>query len=723
MSAGLAPHHAAMLTASDIAPEVIEARGYWTATTKAELARLGFPSTQQLQPALVVPIYNGRGELSTYMLRPDVPRLRNGKPAKYEFMRGFRMVLDVPNLERTRTQLDHPGIPLWITEGSKKVDALVSHACCGVGVIGVWNWRGTNAKGGKVVLADWELIALNDRVTYIVYDSDVMVKREVYGGLCRLAEFLTLRHAHVRYVYLPSGASGAKTGVDDYLAVGHTIDDLLGLATSERKPPPAARQPSQSDVPAELPYSDYTNALALVEQHGTQLRYCYPWKSWLVWTGTHWERDTRGQVMRLAKQTITQLTRRLEVLDDDEIVALVRHIKTSLATLKLKAMVESAQSEEGIPLQPEELDRHAWLLNCVNGTLDLQTGTLHPHQQAHLLSKCLPIAYDIHAGCPTWEAFLWRIMGGSNPSDEREEDAAAVLEARYMADARATRLIAFLQRAIGYSLTGQTKEQCFFLLYGGGSNGKSTFLEVLQALLHEYAQSTPSASLFAKDRHDGIPNDIARLRGARLVTAVEIGEGRRLNEELVKRLTGQDTMTARFLHAEFFDFMPAFKLFLACNHLPVIRGTEHAIWRRIKCIPFAVTIPEGEQDTDLPAKLKAELPGILAWAVQGCRHWQEHGLEPPEEVEMATKDYRASMDVLGAFLAECCLTGPSYRTKASDLYDGYKRWCEQQGETAVVQRNWGMALAERGYESFKVQGRSWWRGIALLPQEQDGGSR
>ena len=185
-----------------------------------------------------MPIYNVRGELLTYMLRPDAPRIRDGKPAKYEFMRGFRMALDVPNLGNIRMQLDDPQVPLWITEGSKKIDALVAHGCCGVGVIGVWNWRGTNVKGGKVASPDWELIALNDRVTYICYDSDVMVKREVYGGLCRLAEFLALRHAHVRYVYLPAGASGAKIGVDDYLAAGHAVEELLGLATSQRRPHP-----------------------------------------------------------------------------------------------------------------------------------------------------------------------------------------------------------------------------------------------------------------------------------------------------------------------------------------------------------------------------------------------------------------------------------------------------------------------------------------------------
>jgi uncharacterized protein DUF3854 len=244
----LAPHHDAMLAALDIAPTVITARGYSTAITKVELARLGFPPAQQLPPALVVPIYNVRGELSTYVLRPDVPRIRNGRPAKYEFPRGFRMVLDVPNLDATHTSLDDPHTPLWITEGSKKIDALVSHGCCGVGVIGVWNWRGSNSKGGKLALPDWELIALNDRVTYICYDSDVMVKREVYGGLCRLAEFLALRHAHVRYVYLPAGPSGAKIGVDDYLALGHTVEDLLGLATTERRPPPEEPDPTARPI-------------------------------------------------------------------------------------------------------------------------------------------------------------------------------------------------------------------------------------------------------------------------------------------------------------------------------------------------------------------------------------------------------------------------------------------------------------------------------------------
>ncbi len=493
--------------------------------------------------------------------------------------------------------------------------------------------------------------------------------------------------------------------------------------------PPSAHaaedQPSETeqDTPKwPLPYSDLYNARSLVLYHGQTLRYCYPWKSWLVWTGTHWQRDTSGAVMRLAKQTVKRLAREAEDLDDKkEIAALLNHVKGSLSAAKLKAMVELAQSEEHIPVQPENLDKDPWRLNCTNWTLNLQTGELHPHQQTDLLTKVLPIAYDADATCPTWERFLWRIMGGSQGEDHPDMPAGE-LENRRLADDRAQRLITFLQRAIGYSLTGDTREQCLFVLHGSGSNGKSTFLETLQALLGDYAQSTPSASLLAKDphRHEGIPNDIARLRGARLVTAVEIGEGKRLNEELVKRLTGQDTLTARFLFAEFFDFKAEFKLFIACNHLPQIRGIDHAIWRRIKCIPFTVTIPDAEQDKDLPAKLRGELTGVLRWAVQGCLDWQREGLGTPDEVIAYTQEYRASMDVFEGFLAEECFRLPTLQVRASDLYEAYERWCKATDAQPLNKKAFGMRLAESGFTPDKgTAGVRIWKGIGLPAKEDD----
>jgi putative DNA primase/helicase len=208
--------------------------------------------------------------------------------------------------------------------------------------------------------------------------------------------------------------------------------------------------------------------------------------------------------MRCAKLTIKRLARHAEDLDDDNAVkTLLAHIKKSLSTAALKAMSESAQSEPQIPIQPEELDASPWVLNVLNGTIDLHTGTPQPQRQADLLTKCLPIDYDPQAPCPTWERFLWHIMGGTNREEEHEDMGAGALAQRHAADERAKRLIDFLQRAVGYSLTGDTREQCLFLLHGGGSNGKTTCIETLQALLGDYAQSTPSASLLAKDRHDG----------------------------------------------------------------------------------------------------------------------------------------------------------------------------------------------------------------------------
>lgn len=516
-----------------------------------------------------------------------------------------------------------------------------------------------------------------------------------------------------------------KGNPEDYLA--RTINNAMATVTNNYTPAGQLHVSASngSTAPGSTPaaepslgWNDYVNARCLVREHGAMLRYCYPWKRWLVWTGSHWQHDNSGEVMRRAKQTIKKLAEKVPQLPDAEAKALLQHIKTSLATIKLKAMVESAQSEPGIAVQPEALDTHGWLLNCANGTLNLQNGQLQPHLQADLLTKCLSIPYEPAALCPTWERFLWRIMGGTVTPDDPDMSVAE-LDARQKADDRAQRFTTFWQRLIGYSLTGSTREQSLFVLHGSGANGKSTLLELLQVLLGDYAQSTPSASLLAKERHDGIPNDIARLRGARLVTAVEIGEGKRLNEELVKRLTGQDTLTGRFLHAEFFDFTAEFKLCIACNHLPQIRGMDLAIWRRVKRIPFDVTIPEEDknnpalqQDKELSAKLRAELPGILAWAVRGCLAWQKDGLQTPDEVTAATSNYRASMDVIGRFIEEGCLVSPQVRVKASDLYDAYKKWCEDSNEYAVTKKAFGTSLDERSFATHTSNG-VWRLGIGL----------
>jgi len=298
------------------------------------------------------------------------------------------------------------------------------------------------------------------------------------------------------------------------------------------------------------------------------------------------------------------------------------------------------------------------------------------------------VDYDPQAVCPTWETFLHRILA---------EDEG---------------LIRYVQKAVGYSLTGSTQEQCLFILHGTGANGKSTFLNTMSTILGEYARHTPTETLLI-NRSEGVRNDLARLQGARFVTTIEAEGGRRLAEAQVKQLTGGDGVTARYLYREHFEFVPAFKLWLAVNHKPMIQGTDPAIWRRIHLIPFTVTIPTAERDKQLTEKLQAELPGILRWTLEGCQAWQQEALEPPEAVRRATGDYRAEMDVIAKFIGECCVTGAEKRVSKGELDTEYVGWCAQRGEAPVGQKAFTTALQEQGFSDGRSNSERFWKELAL----------
>jgi len=272
-------------------------------------------------------------------------------------------------------------------------------------------------------------------------------------------------------------------------------------------------------------------------------------------------------------------------------------------------------------------------------------------------------------------------------------------------------MIEFLQRAVGYSLTGETSEQCFFLLYGTGANGKTTFLEVMRTILGDYAMHSPAETFMVKQNGAGIPNDLARLRGARYVTVVESDDGQRIAEPLVKMVTGGDTITARFLHREFFEFKATFKVWLATNHKPVIRGTDYAIWRRVRMIPFTVTIPEGERDKKLPEKLLSESTAILGWAIEGALLWQKRGLAEPDMVKAATENYREEMDPLADWLAERCVTGPELQ--GLGLYSDYEVWAKENGRRPMDGRAFARRLEELGFKRDRRGGRTSFIGLGL----------
>ncbi|MGH8696028.1 MAG: phage/plasmid primase, P4 family [Burkholderiales bacterium] len=473
----------------------------------------------------------------------------------------------------------------------------------------------------------------------------------------------------------------------------HELGDVAHNVITEADRPTFAARRNGAD--AEEPSSghfhltDAGNAQRFARDHGRDVRYCYAWAVWLVWDGRRLARDPGDGIMARAKATARAIYAEAAAeADAERRKARAAWARTSERAERLRAMLALAQSEPGIPVTPDELDRDPFALNVANGTLDLRTGELRAHRREDLVTKLAPVAYDASATCPRFLAFLGRIM---NSDAER---------------------IAFLQRALGYSLTGDTREQCFFVPWGAGANGKTTLTRTVFRLLGDYAAGT-RADAFMVKYGDTIPNDIARLKGARFVLASEAEENQRLAESLVKGITGGDVLTARFMRSEYFDFVPALKLWLATNHRPVIRGTDHAMWRRVRLIPFTVTIPDAERDATLSEKLAAEAPGILAWLVAGCRAWRGGGLSVPESVRAATGEYRAAMDVLGAFIAERCAVDADGTIAARELYAEYAAWCMSSNEKPITRKAFGLRLAERGFTATRTEYERAWHGLRL----------
>jgi P4 family phage/plasmid primase-like protien len=682
----LLEHHRRLLVeASGIAPDVVGERGYWSATTKDELAALGFKPAQRRVPALVLPKYTTAGVNGLHEIRPDTPRVqqRDGKPraVKYDVPAGSKPTIDVH--PRTVPVLGDPAVRLLIGEGIRKGDAALSHGFHCLNVSGVFNWRGTGARGGKRTLADFDDIALNGgRRVDIVFDSDGAQNTQVQQGAKRLREALLRRGARAVILFLPPGLTAAKVGLDDFLAAGGDLDTLLAEAEATESGVLAA-------AVRRYHLTDYGNAERLVAQHRDDIRYSYVADSWYVWSGSHWTDESRALIKRRAKETVRRIYREVELAaSDDEATAIVKHASRSEAAERLNALVALAQSEPGIPVAPTEFDTDPFLLNVANGTIDLRTGELRPHRRTDLISKVIPLAYDPDARCPRWEQFIAEITA-NRPA-----------------------LGGFIQRAIGYCLTGDTRERAFFVGYGHAKAGKTTFYETIAAMLGPYAAHTAVQTLLTKRDQDRPANELAALRGTRFVSASEPAEGARLDVALVKALAGQDPITARFLFKEFFTYRPAFKVWLLTNHKPIIRETHQAIWDRVKLIPFDVRF-YGPDDPDAPTDaprqdpalaevLRGELPGILNWAIAGCLLWQRDGLGVPEEVRAATAAYRTEMDILGAFLVDRCVVAEGARATAATLYAAYASWCETSGEDKKSKIDVGKALAERGFVAKRV---------------------
>ena len=481
---------------------------------------------------------------------------------------------------------------------------------------------------------------------------------------------------------------GAVKTADKYI-----IDPLDGRVTL-----PRANQSSDILKPVD---TDVCNAERLVKYYGDRLRYCYERKHWLVWNGKVWEWDAGAKIVAAAKSTVRKIYQ--EAGDEPELKLrkqIADHAKRSESDHRISAMINLARAEPGIPVRTTELDTDPWLFNCLNGTIDLRTGELLPHRKENLLTVLIPVEYLPEAQCPCWLNFLDKVTG-----DDAE-------------------LAIYLQRAVGYSLTGDTRNQVIFLLYGLGNNGKSTFTMTIRKLMAGYAERLDAEDLMLKDRKigGGPKEGIANLSNKRYVVGSELQDGKRLDVSLVKDMTGGETVKGRRLYEHEVEFMPTFKLWLYGNHKPVIADSTLSIWRRVKQIPFDVTIPDNEVDLNLLTKLEAELDGILAWAVQGCLDWQQYGLSEPEAVTTATARYRHEQDILGDFLEDCCILGTGITIPKSELRDAYQMWCQSNSVEPVTQKTFRARLIEKGITEGKSGAVRYWKGItlqSLVPEGQE----
>jgi len=560
-------------------------------------------------------------------------------------------------------------------------------------------------------LADSEIIT-KARAAQNGDKFDRLIKGDIVGyptqseadlALCSILAFWTQDQAQIDRIFRQSGLMRAKwerrqSGSTYGLK---TIGKALASATETYQGPrrdlnngdgrPAAagakpHAPKKKPPQPGFHLTDLGNAYRFKEQWGKDIRWCDQWGKFLYFDERCWIADQIRRVELLAIETVKLMyVEASQVRDKDARKAMADHAKRSEADSRRKAMLSSVKCL--LPVLPEELDRDPYLLNVKNGTIDLRTGELRPHSRSDFLSKLAPVHFDEKAECPLWWEFLSRIL----PEES----------------------IKFVQKAVGYSATGLTIEQVFFLLFGGGDNGKTTFLEIIGGIMGDYAKETDPETFMVK-KHSGIPNDLAALRGARFVKSVETSGGRRMSEARIKQMTGGDTLTARFLHAEWFEFKPEFKLWLATNHKPVIRDSTHSMWRRVRLIPFEVQIPKEEQDKRLSEKLKAEYPGILNWIIEGALLWQHECLEPPESIRDATQNYREEMDDLADFLTERCITEPGASGTAGELYKAYTDWAESAGEkNPLTKKAFGLALGERGFRRERSGTKRFWRGIGL----------
>lgn len=484
-----------------------------------------------------------------------------------------------------------------------------------------------------------------------------------------------------------------------------TIDKMVfaidQVAANEPQTP--SQQPrAASAQPPDYSPSDVGNAERFCDLWGEVTRYDVGRGSWMLWSGTHWEPDAKGdarnRMVKVAKHILNvdaEVHRLASKEPDDWDAIQMRKLKKEGRRLHevhaLEAGLKLASCRPELATLTSQFDMNPMEFNCLSGVIDLGTGALLPHTPKHLNTHIAPVALAA-AGteCRRWMQFIDEVMCGDKE------------------------LVAYLQRVMGYVLTGRMDEQCFFVFYGCGSNGKSTFINTIRELMGSYAKQVEVSTFMDTGRNDGLRNDLAALAGRRFVVSPEGKQGAALDESTVKAFTGGDALSVRFLHKEYFELQPVGKIVLATNYKPVVRGTDNGIWRRMRLVPFLASFDASQADKGLADKLKAELPAILRWAVEGAKLWHQHGLGAPQAVVKATLEYRSAMDILQTFIDERCEKSHEAKEGSQAMYDAYTAWCASAGiRFPQKQAAFNLQLEERGFLRKKTSAQNVWMGVRL----------
>lgn len=538
-------------------------------------------------------------------------------------------------------------LPVLVTEG--EWDALLAWQLAEGGYVVT-----TGTGGAMTVPAD--LSALAGREVFVCYDDDKTGRKGAEKFVRRATEAgATAYRLEVTRLGVPA-RDKREDLTDAFMRYRATGADVLAEMERLRADAGAASQEW-------LPLTDLGNAERFVARYKADCRYLWQADTWLVWDGRRWVADTSGQVQRWMKATVRAIYHETQ----PEAPAWARK---SEAASRIDAALKLARSEAALRASAVDFDARPDLLNVGNGTIDLRTGELREHRREDYLRQIVEVDFDPSAEAPEFVRFLATVQ----PDPEMR---------------------AFLQRAAGYSATGHNIEQKFLLLHSPGQSGKSTLVEILYRLFGDYATTLPAEALVQRSA-DRIPSDIARLVGRRYVTVSEFDDAATLNERLIKQLTGGDTVTARFMYKDFFEFRPQGTIWVSSNHRPVVRGVDDGVWRRHLLVPFPVQIDAAVRDDYLGGRIRAnELAGVLRWAVEGARKWFQQGLNPPSAVLAATATYREDSDLLGGFLDEVCEVGPAETVSKTDLYSSYDEWCRSGGLRPATKIAFGRMLKER----------------------------